>query len=122
MLFVLAALAGLLIVLSLYKRLSNPRPHPELLRKLVHVGMGLVTLSFPWLFDSAWPIVVLLVLSIGLLLSLRTVERLRESVGQVVGGVQRSSPGEVYFPLGMSILWGLYLYGEWDRPDRRLLC
>jgi phytol kinase len=122
MLFVLAALAGLLVVLSLYKRLASPRPHPELLRKLLHVGMGLVTLSFPWLFDSAWPIIVLVVLSIGLLLSLRLVEQLRESVGQVVGGVQRSSPGEVYFPLGMALLWGLYLYGEGDRPDRRLLC
>ena len=32
--------------------------HPELLRKLLHVGLGLVTLSFPWLFARPWPVFV----------------------------------------------------------------
>src|SRR5262245_59802435 len=35
------------------------RLHPELVRKLVHIGMGLATLSLPWLFASAWSVVVL---------------------------------------------------------------
>ena len=56
-LIVPAALGGLLGILSIYRRLA--RPHPELVRKLLHVGMGCVTLSFPWLFDSPTPVVIL---------------------------------------------------------------
>ena len=49
-----AALGAMLAALSLYRRLG--KPHPELLRKLLHVGMGLTTLLFPWLFADAWPV------------------------------------------------------------------
>ena len=47
---VLLALGVLLGGLTLCRRWAAP--HPELLRKLLHAGMGLVTLSFPWLFDD----------------------------------------------------------------------
>ncbi len=119
MAFVLGVLAGLLGGLAVYRRVASP--HPELLRKLMHVGMGLVTLSFPWLFDSPWPVLVLAGLSILLMLSMRAVAPLRDGVGQVVGGVGRQSLGEVYFPLGIALLWGFYLYGVQEPPARRLL-
>ena len=32
---------------------------PELLRKLLHVGMGGVSLTLPWLFDTPWPVLLL---------------------------------------------------------------
>ena len=54
MAIVLAALGSLLASLRLYQKWASP--HAELLRKLLHVGMGLVSLSFPWLFDSSWPV------------------------------------------------------------------
>jgi phytol kinase len=112
---VLGALGGLLGGLTLFHRLA--RPHPELLRKLLHVGMGAVTLSFPWLFDRAWPVLVLSGMSIVLLVSFRTVKVLKAGVGKVVSGVTRSSLGDLYFPLAVAVLWLLYL-GEADAPRR----
>jgi phytol kinase len=116
---VLGVLAGLFATLALYRRVAAP--HPELLRKMLHVGMGLVTLAFPWLFDRAWPVLVLGVLSVALLLTLRAVSPLRAGLGQVVGGVSRFSLGEIYFPLAVAVLWLLYLYEGDDDPARRLL-
>ena len=46
---ILVTLIGLIISLRWYKQRYSP--NPELLRKLLHIGMGLTTLSFPWLFD-----------------------------------------------------------------------
>src|SRR5262249_14997400 len=100
MAIVLGVLGGLLGTLAVYRRVAAP--HPELLRKMMHVGMGLTTLSFPWLFDRAWPVLALGGLSVVLLVCLRTVGRLRAGVGQVVGGVARFSLGDIYFPLAVA--------------------
>jgi phytol kinase len=116
---VLSSLGGLLGVLTLYRRLAAP--HPELLRKLLHVGMGVVTLTLPWLFDRAWPVFVLCGLSVLLLVALRRVKVLKSGVGQVVSGVSRFSLGDIYFPLAVCILWVLYLDGRDQEPSRRLL-
>lgn len=119
MTIVFGTLGGLLGGLTLYRRVAAP--HPELLRKLLHVGMGLVTLALPWLFDRAWPVLVLCGLSVILLVSLRSVARLRASVGQVVSGVSRFSLGEIYFPLAVVTLWLLYLNTPPEPASRRLL-
>lgn len=86
-------------------------PHPELMRKMAHVGLGLTVLSFPWLFQSPWPVVVMGVLAVGTLLALRFVPRLRATVGGVVHGVHRSSGGDLYFPIAAT---GLFLFAEGD--------
>jgi phytol kinase len=119
MALVLAALGGLLGALTAYRRAA--RPHPEVVRKLLHVGMGMVTASFPWLFDSAWPVASLAILAVSMLLCLRVVARFRNGIGQVVCGVQRSSLGEIYFPLGITLLWGFYLWGAQEPQELRLL-
>jgi phytol kinase len=119
MALVLGVLGGLLGALTLLRRLASP--HPEWLRKLLHVGMGLTTLAFPWLFDRTWPVVTLAALSVGLLLAMRLVSSLKAGVGQVVGGVRRFSLGEIYFPLVVALLWVLYVHGDETRPERRLL-
>ena len=117
---VLLALGALLGCLTLCRRWAAP--HPELLRKLLHAGMGLVTLSFPWLFDDVWPVLILALFSIILLASLRLISPLKSSVGQVVGGVARSSLGEIYFPMAVAILWVFYVYGPAEgRAQQRLL-
>ena len=86
--------------------------HPELMRKMAHVGLGLATLSFPWLFRSRWPVIVVGVLATSTLLALRFVPKLRASVGGVVHGVHRSSGGDLYFPIAAT---GLFLLanGNW---------
>jgi phytol kinase len=112
MALVLLTLGALLGALALWRRLGDP--HPELLRKLLHVGMGLTTLSFPWLFDDSWPVLVLGALSVLLLLGMRLFPGLKAGVGQVVGGVARFSLGEIYFPLAVAVLWLLYVHGAPD--------
>jgi phytol kinase len=116
---VLGALVGLLFGLRLLQRTG--RVHPELVRKLLHIGMGLVTLSFPWLFDEAWPVLLLGCSSIVLLISLRLVRSLKESVGAVVSGVGRVSLGDLYFPLAVVILFLLYLRGDAPAEVHKLL-
>jgi len=82
-------------------------PHPELVRKLLHVGMGLVTLSFPWIFRSPWPVVALAALAVGAMLALRHVAPLRAKLGDVVHGVGRDSGGEIYFPIAVALVFTL---------------
>ena len=84
-------------------------PQPEILRKLLHVGMGLVALSFPWLFPECWPVSFLAGLSVLILLSLRWVPPLRRDYGQVIDGVARRSLGDIYFPIAVGIVF--YLSG-----------
>lgn len=86
--------------------------HPELSRKLAHVGLGLATLTFPWLFDQVWPVLLVCGLAVVTLALLRYVPALRQAVGGVVHGVDRSSAGDLYFPLAAT---GLFLLarGDW---------
>jgi phytol kinase len=119
MAFVLVTLVGLLLGLRLWQRWGTP--HPELVRKLLHISMGSVTLTFPWLFHEAWPVLVLWVLSTGGMLALRLVKGLRSGLGSVVCGVGRSSWGEVYFPAAVGILFLLYLHGDGPLAERRIL-
>jgi phytol kinase len=108
---VLLGLVGLMGGLRLWQR--SGRPHPELVRKLLHVGMGSVALSFPWLFADTWPVLLLAAITAPGMLALRLSRRLKERLGGVIGGVARSqSLGEVYFPLGVAGLFWL----AWDKP------
>ncbi len=62
----------------------------EVSRKLVHVSMGLVCLSFPWVFGAAWPVAVLAVLASLALLGVRRLPVLRSRLGGALHGVGRS--------------------------------
>jgi phytol kinase len=116
---IVTLLVGLIGGLGLLQRLRSP--HPELVRKLLHLSMGLATLTFPWLFHNAWPVLVLAAVSVAGLVALRLAESLRTSLGRVVGGVARFSLGEVYFPVAVAILFVLYLHEEDTAPVLRLL-
>jgi len=116
---VLTALGGLLGGLRVYQIFSTP--HPELLRKCLHVGMGLVAISFPWLFDESWPVLVLGAISLVGMAAMRTVKTLSTSVGMVVSSVGRVSLGEIYFPVAIAVQWHLYLYAVAPDEYRVLL-
>jgi phytol kinase len=99
----LALLISLLVGLRM---LSRRYPlSPEALRKLFHVGGGLSTLAFPWIFPSYMPVVVLALVTIPALLALKYVRALRASFGSVLYGIRRASFGEVYFPLSICVLF-----------------
>ncbi len=98
---VLALLGALMAVL----RVFQGRMPAELSRKAVHVGMGLLCLSFPWIFHDAWPVIALAVLAIIGLAAARFVPFLKKQVGGVLGGVERQSWGEFYFPLAVAVVF-----------------
>src|SRR4051794_41987077 len=100
----LAAFAVLLGLLVTYYR--SGRASPELLRKLLHVGMGAVILSFPWLFHRAWPVLLLSALFILIFLARKVLARpalarargvssVGTSLAEVLDGVGRASYGEI---------------------------
>ena len=105
--------AGLLAMLAALRVLSRRlQLHAEVSRKIAHVSLGLATLSFPWLFRTAWPVLLVCGLACLTLLALRYVPALRSRVGHVVNGVDRTSFGDLYFPLAAV---GLFLLARGDR-------
>ena len=95
--------SGVLVALlvGLHAWREHSAPNPELLRKSLHIGMGLTALTFPWLFDRTWPLVLLAFGTWGLLLCLRSCGPLHRSVGGVIHGVTRTSRGDLCFPAGL---------------------
>lgn len=99
----LALLTGLMGGLALYHR---RRPlSPELSRKLFHMGGGLTVLSFPWMFSSAWPVFLLALITLPSLLALKYIRAFKGNLGSVLYRVDRSSRGELYFPLSVCVLF-----------------
>lgn len=104
-LLVLVLLGGVMAGLKLMS--ARCCLHPETSRKAVHILMGMVTLSFPWLFRDAWPVLLLTVLAVAALAGTRLVAPLRKQFGTVLNGVERHSLGEVYFPVAVAALFVL---------------
>ena len=96
---------ALTIGLRAYRRRRSP--NAELVRKALHVGMGLVTLTFPWLFSSTWPVMLLsLVFTLGLTLT-RFFLTLRSLLVEVIDAVERKSIGDIVFPMAVGLLFRL---------------
>jgi len=104
-LLVLGLLAASMAVLS-----AAARKHglaPELVRKLLHVEMALVTLLFPWLFTSAWPVIVLACAAVLWFRLLQASEWLEKRFGYALRAGRRDSQGEIWFACGVCLayLW-----------------
>jgi phytol kinase len=98
--FVVVTLGSVMVILRWVARRYTL--HPELVRKMLHICMGLTTLTLPWIFDALWPVVVLVGLTVPGLWALRRSKRLKEQLGSVLHNVNRDdSLGEIYFPLGV---------------------
>ena len=98
---VMAILTGAIHMLAVLKRrfLDNP----EIIRKLLHLSMGTLALSFPWVFDSVWPVVTLSIIA-SLFISLVKVSNLLEW-RPVLCASGRRSIGEICFPLSIGLLF-----------------
>lgn len=96
---ILSVLALLLWLLSKFTKPS------ESSRKLVHMIMGLACLSFPWLFNSPTPVIVLSIVISILLSGLKLSQQ--SKLYPVLFSVGRRSIGEVCFPLGVSLTFVL---------------
>lgn len=104
-LLVLTVLAASMALLSAAARRLGARA--EAMRKLLHVGMALVTLSFPWLFSSAWPVILLACASVAWFRLLRASDWLEARFGYALRAAQRDSRGEIWFACGVCLayLW-----------------
>ncbi len=72
-------------------------------RKLLHVGMGSVTLSLPWLIGQSAPVTALAALAGAWLLAVRISPKLMVRFGAALHRVNRPSAGEIYFAAGTAI-------------------
>ncbi|MBI4640341.1 MAG: hypothetical protein HY731_06585 [Candidatus Tectomicrobia bacterium] len=100
---VVLSIVGLTAGLRLYQ--GRYSPHPEFVRKLMHMGSGLVALTLPWLFDRSWPVLFLSIVAFVVMLMGRYSREFKRCVGSAIGSVARESLGEVYFPLGIGLLF-----------------
>lgn len=77
----------------------------ETSRKTVHVTMGMVSMTFPWIFESAWPVLTICVSAFVVLAALRWIPALAKTAGSVLRGVGRNSMGELCFPAAVAVLF-----------------
>ncbi len=101
---VMGILSVAMSVLSYIKKKTGC--DPELIRKALHVLMGFVTLSFPFLFAESWPVVVLSLVT-AVILSFVGKLNVLDSWGCVLKADGRQSYGHICFPLGIGILFTL---------------
>ncbi len=103
---ILAVMGALgLALVSLRQAQLRRKLSPEGARKGLHVAMSAVMLALPWLFDAAWPVVLLAGLAVGAMLAVRFVPVLRDGVGGVIHEVGRQSVGDVCFPVAVCALY-----------------
>ena len=102
---VLAAAVAMLSLLRIGNRLLAVTA--EQLRKLAHIGTGALTMTFPWIFSSYVPVVVVCSLSLLLLLGIQYYGPLQARLSGVLHGVKRQSRGDLYFPVSVAILFTL---------------
>ncbi len=103
----IALVLGWFCVLFAMLRLAAQRydVHPEVSRKLAHIGMGLATVSFPWIFHEVWPVWVLCAGFLLSLAALRWIAPLQFRFGKILGGIERQSWGEFHFTLAVAIVF-----------------
>lgn len=90
---VFATFAALLAVFSII----GPMLKAEVLRKGLHISMGLTTLSFPWLFDTPWPVVLVAGSSALAFLAMRMRFVFFRRLARSMQGIKRVSVGEYCF-------------------------
>ena len=89
--------------LQVYARATGARP--ETTRKLFHTGSGVLTLAFPFLFRQTCPVLVLTGTSALLVAGVKFLPALRNRFGRVANRVERTTLGEVYFPISVGLLF-----------------
>jgi phytol kinase len=102
---VIVSLSLLMIALKWIQAKLNP--HPEVVRKALHTIMGLITLTFPWVFQETWPVWLLAGVSMVALAAVKSLSFMKKQLGDVIDGVKRRSLGDLYFPLAVAIVFQL---------------
>jgi len=102
---VVAALGLLFGVVDALQR--RGRMGAEAGRKTVHIGMGFIGVLLPWFFRSPGPVWLLCALAAAFLGSVRMVPAVGRRLGKVLGGVERTTYGDMFYPLGVAAAFTL---------------
>lgn len=89
---------GTFAAAELWRRRRNAPT--EWTRKTVHIGGGLVAMSFPWIFRSAWTVLALGVVFGGIIWGTRRLGLLGS-----VHAVERRSEGGIWYPIAIVLLF-----------------
>jgi phytol kinase len=100
---VLVCALAMLFLLRIYRKWRGA--DGEWIRKLAHIGTGLLSISLPWVFSSSIPIFIICGASIVLLLAIRYLPLIHNRLSGVLDDVARDSWGEIYFPLSVGLLY-----------------
>jgi phytol kinase len=88
------------------------RLHPEIMRKVIHIIMGLICISLPWLFADVWPVLLLSGIASSWLIATKTLPVLQRRWGQALNCISRASSGDVWFCIGIGLLFWL-THDDW---------
>ena len=102
--FVLVILLLSMLVIKLVDK--KVKLHPEIKRKSFHITMGLVMLTFPYIFTSPISAFVVGVIALVTLFIIKNT-KLKSSIGEVLYGVDRESLGEVFFAISVVLIFYL---------------
>lgn len=77
----------------------------EVMRKGVHVAVGLYALALPFLFDARWPVVLLIIVAIALMLWFRRPASRATGLGAAIHSVERRSWGDILLALAIGFVF-----------------
>lgn len=98
---ILFVVSLLLLSLAMIKIIESKTDiNGEIKRKLFHMSMGLVMLTFPYIFHSILSVGVLGILAIIVLVALKHT-KLKNSLGTILYSVDRESLGEIFFVISV---------------------
>ena len=100
---IVATFAALLAIFSII----GPQLQPEVLRKGLHISMGLTTLTFPWLFEKPWPVVLVAGASTIAFIAFRTRFVIFRRLSRAMRRITRVSVGEYCFVIATCLTFVL---------------
>ena len=101
-----ALVAGIMLVLLGILKLIEKKTkiNGELKRKLFHITMGLVVLSFPYIFKNRLSVVMIGAICIIIFVLMRHT-KLKKSIGSILYSVDRESLGEIFFAISVVLIF-----------------
>lgn len=104
MLFVIVVLFVMLLIIKAIEKKANL--NGEIKRKLFHVTMGLVMLTFPYIFTSSFSVGLLGIIALIIMYFLKH-SKLKQTLGTVLYSVDRDSIGEIFFIISVFLVFYL---------------
>lgn len=101
-LFVALIMISALITIKIIEKKANLSG--ELKRKLFHITMGIVVLTFPYLFHNRNSVVIIGVISILMFIIMKHT-KLKQSIGSILYSVDRESWGEIFFTVSVVLIF-----------------